>query len=264
MKRASRGVGKATTISSCCSCKYADGPEPPTPRRRPNDFSTPGTQPGLRGPISRLPSHLRVGAGRSRSGRKTTPAQSGSVGASPIADAESEGIKLTSHTPADSAQPPESVSGSVIRPPIVASSPIDRNSASPSLALPMPSHPAQEPPLELSAASPEEHEVSHETRQRRKISSHIESSTRPQGPRQHRRRPYLESPPRLSQPGEDDNLGRLAHPPFGVEHIFPESPSPNKSEGNKSGDSKANAVKGNVEKDGSSEDGAAKGNGGTV
>lgn len=264
MKRARRGVGKAITISTCFSCKDADGPEPPTPRRGPIHFSEPGTRPRVGGPISRLPSYLQVGSGRSRSGNQTTLAQSGIAGASPITDPESEGIELQSHTPADSAQPPEALSGSVVESPIFASSHIDRDSASRSLILPVPNHSAQEPPLELSAASPEEQGVSHETRQRRRISSHIESSTRPEVLRQHRRRSYLENPPRLSQPGEDDNLGRLAHPPFGIEHLFPQSPSPNKSEGNKSNDSKANAAKDTVEKGGSGGDGVAKGNGRTA
>lgn len=264
MKRASRGLGKAITISTCFSSKDADGPEPPTPRRGPNNFSTLGTQPGPRVPISRLPPYLQAGAGRSGSGRQTTPARSGIAEASRIADPESEGIELTLNTPADSAQPAEDVPGSVGEPPIIASSPIDRDSASPLLTLPVPNHPAQEPPLELSAASPEKDEVSHKTRQRHRISSHVESSTRPQEPRQHRRRPYLKSPPCLSQPGEDDNLSRLAHPPLGIEHIFPVSPSPNKSEENKNGDSKANAVMVNVEQGESSKDGDAKGNGGTA
>lgn len=263
MRRARTGAGKGIKISTCFSCKDADGPEPPTPRRRPNDFSEPGTR-RLEDPISRLPSHLQAGAGRFRNGQQTTLAQSGIAGASPIADPELEGIELESHTPADSAQPPEGVSGSALEPPIVASSPINRYSESPSLTLPMPNHPAQESPLELSALSPEEHEVSNETRRRHRKYSQIESSTRSQELRQHRRRSYLENPPRLSQPGEDDNLGRLAHPPFGVEHIFPLSQSSNESEGSKKGDSKANAVKDIFEKGGFSEEGAAKGNGGTA
>lgn len=263
MRRARRGVGKGIKISACFSCKDADGPESPTPRRDTNDFSEPGTR-RLGDPISRLPSHLQVGAGRSRSGKQTMLAQSGIAEASPIADPELEGIELKSHTPADSAQSPEGVSGSAVEPPIVASSPINRDSASHSLTLPMPNHPAQESPLELSAVSLEEHEVSHETHQRRRTYSHTESSTRSQEPRQDRRRSYLESPPRLSQPGEDDNPGRLAHPPFGIEHIFPVSPAPNKSEGSIKGDSKANEVKDSFEKGGSSEEGAAKGNGGTT
>lgn len=263
MRRARRGAGKGIKISACFSCKDADGPEPPTPRREPNDFSEPSTR-RLGDPISRLPSHLQVGAGRSRSGKQTTLAQSGIAGASQIADSELEGIEHKSHTPAVSAQPPEGVSGSAVEPLIVASSPINRDSESPSLTLPMSNHLAQEAPLELSAVSPEEHEVSHETRQRRRTYSPMESSARSQELRQDRRRSYLESQPRLSQPGEDDNLGRLAHPPFGIEHIFPVSPSPNKSEGSIKGDSKANAVKDSFEKGGSSEEGAAKGNGGTA
>lgn len=263
MKRAHKGAGKGIRISTCFSCKDADGPEPPTPRRGPNDFSEPGTR-RLEDPISRLPSHLQVGAGRSRSEEQTTVAQSGIAGASPIADPELEGIELKSHMPADSAQPPEGVPDPAVEPPIVASSPINRDSTSPSLTLPMPNHPAQEPPLELSAVSQEEHEVSHETCQRRRAYSPIESSTRSKEPRQARRRSYLESPPRLSQPGEDDNLGRLAHPPFGIEHIFPVSQSPNKSEESKKGDSKENAVTDSLEKGGSSEEGAAKGNSGTA
>lgn len=240
MRRARKGAGKGIKISACFSCKDADGPEPPTPRRRPDDFSEPGTR-RLGDPISRLPSHLQVGAGRSRSGEQTTLARSGIAGASPIADPELEGIEFKSLTPADSAQPPEGVSESAVEPPIVASSPINRVSTSPSLTLPMPNHPAQEPPLELSAVSPEEHEVSHETCERYKTYSPIESLTRSQKPRKHRRRSYLENPPRLSQPGEDDNPGRLAHPPFGIEHIFPVTQSPNKSEESEKGDSKDNA-----------------------
>lgn len=261
MRRARRGAGKGIKISTCFSCKDADGPEPPTPRRGPTDFSEPGTR-RLGDPISRLPSHLQIGAGRSRNGKEATLAQSGIAGASPIADPELEGIELKSHTPADRAQPPEGVSGSAVEPAIIASSPINRDFASPSLTLPMPNHSAQEPLLELSAVSPEELEVSHETRQRHRTYSQIESSTRPQELRQNRRRSYLESPPRLSQPGEDDNLGRLAHPPFGIEHIFPVSQSPNESERSKKGDSKANAVKDSFEKGGFSEEGAAKRNGG--
>lgn len=263
MRRARRGAGKGINISACFSCKDADGPEPPTPRRGPNDFSEPGTR-RLGDPISRLPSHLQAGAGRSRSGEQTTLAQSRIAGASPIADPELEGIEIKSYTPADSAQLPEAVSGSAVEPPIVASSPVNRDSTSPSLTLPMTNHPAQEPPLELSAVSLEEHEVSYETFQHRRTYSPIESSTRSQKPRQHRRRSYLENPPRLSQPGEDDNLGRLAHPPFGVEHIFPVSQSPNQSEESKKGDSKDNVVKDSLEKGGSSEERAAKRNGRTA
>lgn len=176
-----------------------------------------------------------------------------------MADRESEGIELRLHTPADSAQRPEGAPGSVAEPPIVISSPIDRAPASPSLILPAPNPPTEETRLELSAANPEEHEISHETRQRRRISSQIDSL-----PRQHRRRSYLESPPRLSQPGEDDNPGRLAHPPFGVEHLFPVSPPPNKSKAEKGAVSKADEAKYNAEKGECSKDGPAKGNGGTA
>lgn len=263
MRGARRGAGKGIKISACFSCKDADRPEPPTPRGGPNDFSEPDTR-RLGDPISRLPSHLRVGAGRSRSGEQTTLAQSGIAGGSPITHPELEGIELKSHTPSDSAQPPGGGPESVVEPPIVDSSHINRDSTWPSLTLPMPNHPAQELPLELPAVSPEEHEVSHETCQRRRTYSPIERSTRSQEPRRNRRRSYLESSPRLSQPGEDDNLGRLAHPPFGVEHIFPLSQSPKKSEESKKGNGNANAVKDSIEKGGSSEAGAAKGNGGTA
>ena len=216
MKRAGRAPGKATAITTCFSCRDADGPEPPTPRRGTTEFRTLRTQPGLGGPISRLPSSLRVGACTSRSGRRATSDQGGVAGARPIADPESEGIELMSQTSPESAQRPVGDPGSVEKPSMVASSSIDRDQASPSLILPTPTPPTEERPLELSATNPDEHETSHETRQRHRIFSHIGSL-----PRQHRRRCYLESPPRLSQPGEDDNPGRVAHPPFGVEDIFP-------------------------------------------
>lgn len=96
MKRAGRAPGKSTAISTCFSCRDADGPEPPTPRRGTTDFWTLRTQPGIGGPISRLPSSLRVGAGTSRSGRRATSDQSGVAGARPIAYPESEGIELMS------------------------------------------------------------------------------------------------------------------------------------------------------------------------
>ena len=78
--------------------------------------------------------------------------------------------------------------------------------------------------LESSVTGPEGHsDVPHETRQSRRRSLRIDSSPhRPELP-QHRRRTYLQNPPRLS--GEDIDLGRLAYPPLGVEHLFPESPS---------------------------------------
>lgn len=262
MRRARRGAGKGIKFSACFSCKDADRPDPPTPRGGPNDVSEPDTR-RLGDLISRLPSHLQVGAGRSRSGEQTMLAQSGIAGGSPITHPELEGIELKSHTPSDSAQPPAGGSESAVEPPIVDSSHINRDSTWPSLTSPMPNHPAQELPIELPAVSPEEHDALHETRQRCKTYSPIESSTRSQEPRQNRRRSYLETPPRLSQPGIDDNLGRLAHPPFGVEHIFPLSQSPKKSE-SKKGNSNANAVKDSIEKGGSSEAGAAKGNGGTA
>lgn len=259
MKRVGRAPCKAIAISTCFSCRDADGPETPTPRRGTTDFSILRTQPGLRGPISRLPSSLRVGAGTSRGGGPTTNDQGGIAGTRPIADPESEGIELMSHTSADSAQRPAGDPGSVEEPPIVASRSTDKAQTSPSLILPTPNPPTEETPLELSATNLDEHEISHETRQRRRISSHVGSL-----PRQHRRRSYLESLPRLSQPGEDDNPGRLAHPPFGVEDIFPVYPSPNKSQADKGDVGKVDEVKYNGEKGESSKDEAAKGNGGTA
>lgn len=85
---------------------------------------------------------------------------------------------------------------------------------------------------------------------------HIDSSPRRPDSRQHRRRSYLQNTPRLSQPGEDSDLGRLAHPPFGVEHLFPDSPSPEEPKDDKGSASNAENEHVDVKKGESSKDGA--------
>lgn len=88
---------------------------------------------------------------------------------------------------------------------------------------------------------------------------HIDSSPRRPDLRQHRRRSYLQNPPRLSQPGEDSDPGRLAHPPLGVEHLFPESPSLEKPKAGEGGASNAEKGLGGVKEGKSGKDGAEGG-----
>lgn len=85
---------------------------------------------------------------------------------------------------------------------------------------------------------------------------HMESSPRRPDSRQHRRRSYLQNTTCLSQPGEDSDLGRLAHPPLGVEHLFPDSPSPEEPKDDKGSASNAENEKVDVKKGESSKDGA--------
>lgn len=121
--------------------------------------------------------------------------------------------------------------------------------------------------LESPATGPEGHSSApHETRQSRRRSLHIDSSPHRPELGQHRRRSYLQNPPRLSQPGEDSDLGRLAHPPFGVEHLFPESASPNnESKYEEGGASNAEKGKDDVKKGKSSKEGAGgEGEGGSA
>lgn len=115
--------------------------------------------------------------------------------------------------------------------------------------------------LESPVTGPEGHSgAPHETRQSHRRSLHIDSSPHRPELRQHRRRRYLQNPPHLSNPGEDSDLGRLAYPPLGVEHLFPESPSavePN--EGGEGGASNAETRSDDVKKGKSSKEGAERG-----
>ena len=110
--------------------------------------------------------------------------------------------------------------------------------------------------LEFPVTGPEDHSTLHETTQRRRRSLQIDSSPHRPDLRQHRRRSYLQTPPRLSQPGEDADLGRLAPPPLGVEHLFPASLSPNKPEADEGGAGNDEDRDSNVKKGESSKDGA--------
>lgn len=91
--------------------------------------------------------------------------------------------------------------------------------------------------LESPVTGPEGHSSApQETRQSRRRSLHVDNSPRRPELRQHRRRLYLQNPP---QPGEDSDTGRLANPPLGVEHLFPQSPSLEQPKDGDSGDGKA-------------------------
>lgn len=114
--------------------------------------------------------------------------------------------------------------------------------------------------LESPITGPEDRSAPHETRQRRRRSLQIDNSPHRPDLRQHRRRSYLQTPPRLSQPGEDGDPGRLAHPPFGVEHLFPVSPSPNNPETDQGGAGNTENGDGDVKKGESNKD-EAGGNG---
>lgn len=98
-----------------------------------------------------------------------------------------------------------------------------------------------------------------ETRQSRRRSLHIDSSPHQPDLRQHRRRSYLQNPPRLSQPREGSDIGRLAHLPLGVEQLFPESPSPEETKDGEGGVGNADKGKGDVKRGESSKDGAEGG-----
>lgn len=114
---------------------------------------------------------------------------------------------------------------------------------------------------EFPVTGPEDSSTLDETTQRRRRSLQIDSL--PQRPelRQHRRRSYLQTSPCLSQHGEVADLGRLAHPPLGVRHLFPASASPNQPEADEGSagndeDGNINVKEGESSKDGAEENGA--------